>query len=48
MANVATVQSFTNGGANNSYYNILPGDTVQISGNDPGQDAVQIAQQICA
>jgi hypothetical protein len=48
MANVATVQSFTNGGANNSYYNILPTDTVQLSGSDPGQDAVQVAQKICA
>jgi Flp pilus assembly protein TadG len=48
MANVATVQNFTNGGPNNSYYNILPGDSVQISGNDPGQDAIQVAQKICA
>jgi hypothetical protein len=48
MANQATQQSFTNAGAYNSYYNILPGDTVNTSGVSPGTDAVNVATRICA
>jgi Flp pilus assembly protein TadG len=48
MANQSTQQNFNNGGAYNSYYSILPGDTVFTSGNNPGQDAIQVATRICA
>jgi len=43
MANQSTQQSFTNAGAYNSYYNILPGDTVNTSDVSPGTDAVNVA-----
>ena len=48
MANQSTQQSFTNAGPLNSYYNIRPSDTVNTSGNDPGQDAIDIITRICA
>jgi hypothetical protein len=48
MANVATVQSFTNNGPYNSYYNVTPSDSPQVSGNSPGQDSIDVITKICA
>jgi Flp pilus assembly protein TadG len=49
MANVATQAGFTNSGANNSYYNILPTDTVTVDGStDPAQAALNVGTRICA
>jgi hypothetical protein len=48
MANQASGVSNYNGGAYQSYYMIRPGDTVTASGADPGQDAINVATNICA
>jgi Flp pilus assembly protein TadG len=47
MANQASSASFTSSGAN-SYYNVRPGDTVNASGSDPAQDALNVVQRIVA
>jgi hypothetical protein len=50
MANNATNASFTNLGANNSYYNILPGDSFTATDGRPAAAAaaVSVAQRLCA
>src|SRR5262249_10485528 len=49
MANVATSANFTNAGANNSYYNLGPTDTVTVdTSTTPGQSAINVATRICA
>ena len=49
MANQATKENFASSGANNSFYYVRPGDTVQTdSSTDPGQSAVNVLTRICA
>jgi Flp pilus assembly protein TadG len=48
MANQASSAGTSNGGASQSYYLIRTGDVVTASGADAGQDAVNVAANICA
>jgi hypothetical protein len=48
MANQASSAGMNNAGANQSYYLIRAGDTVTASGADPAQDALNVANNICA
>jgi Flp pilus assembly protein TadG len=54
MANVSTTAGFdSSGGANNSFYDIRPGDTVTLNQQgfgiaSPGNSAIAVAQRICA
>ncbi len=48
MANQATNAGKSNNGANQSYYQIRPGDSITPSGAGAAQDALDVATRICS